>query len=280
MPLFTIDPALCNRDGLCAKTCPASLIRQENPGDIPTLLAGREDHCIRCGHCVAVCPTEALTNHLLPSDGFLELRHKDIATFESTALLLKYRRSCRNFKPEPLGRDELLELFAVADYAPTGHNARSVGFVVVEGQAAMENVRQCVAQWMEIEVAAKTQLSLNMHLAGALGALTRGKDVILRQAPNLIVAHAPAPGSGVTPDVDAVIAVSWLEIAAAAKNFGACWCGYIMLALANHQPLSELLSIPADRRGYAALLLGRPAWRFGCIPPRSNLDVKFYGSQS
>ncbi|MBF0483012.1 MAG: 4Fe-4S dicluster domain-containing protein [Desulfovibrionaceae bacterium] len=53
MPLFTIDRASCRRDGLCVAVCPASLVRLGEDG-YPEPLAGKERHCIRCGHCVAV----------------------------------------------------------------------------------------------------------------------------------------------------------------------------------------------------------------------------------
>jgi ferredoxin len=34
-PLFTIDENLCRRDGLCAAACPASLVRQDGPDELP-----------------------------------------------------------------------------------------------------------------------------------------------------------------------------------------------------------------------------------------------------
>ena len=33
---------------------------------------------------------------------------------------------------------------------------------------------------------------------------------------------------------------AWLELAAAAKGYGACWCGYLMFALAEHPPVRVL----------------------------------------
>jgi nitroreductase/NAD-dependent dihydropyrimidine dehydrogenase PreA subunit len=275
MPLFTIDSRRCKACGLCVQACPAGLVRQQAPEAMPSPLPGREANCILCGHCLAACPSGAFEHGLLPGKGLEPIRRRDLPGFTAVASLLKARRSCRHFRPEPLSHEDLAELFRVADFAPTGHNTRQVGFVVVEGQGAMARVREGIADWMRAEVRAETPLAATLHLAGSLKALAKGKDVVLRRAPNLVVAHAPEPGLGVTPEIDAVIAVSWLEIAAQAKGLGACWCGYLMFALAGHPPLAELL-IPKGRRGYAALLLGRPAWRYTRIPPRGSLPVSFF----
>ena len=69
MSLITIDPDKCNHDGLCVQACPVGIIRQEG-GGLPTEIEGAAEACIRCGHCVAVCPTAALGNALMPVEDF------------------------------------------------------------------------------------------------------------------------------------------------------------------------------------------------------------------
>ena len=64
--LFCVDAEKCNRDGICVEACGRRLIEMRKPDSMPTLIAGLEELCISCGHCVAVCPTRALT---LPTMG-------------------------------------------------------------------------------------------------------------------------------------------------------------------------------------------------------------------
>lgn len=274
MPLFTIDRQLCNGDGLCVRACPASLVRQAEPGALPEPLAGRDAHCIRCGHCVAACPTGAFVHSLLPPEAFEPIRKAALPGFEAVAHLLKARRSCRNYAPAPLSREELASLLAVVKHAPTGHNARDVKFVVVDGPERMAEVLDEVVEWMREEVAARTFLASTLHLAGAVRAVGKGRDVVFRGAPHVAVAYAPS--GGITPALDAAIAVSWLEIAAAAKGLGACWCGYLIFALAGRPSLAKLLGIPEDHQGHAALLLGRRSQRPVRVPPREDLVVRFF----
>ncbi|MHC1789367.1 nitroreductase family protein [Solidesulfovibrio sp.] len=273
MELFTVTDS-CTGCGLCATACPASLVRQRAPGSPPQALAGREAHCIRCGHCVIACPTKSFLHALLPPEDFEPIRRKEFPSPASLRHLLMARRSCRAYAPTPVPRSDIVALIETVRHAPTGHNMRQVGYVVVDGPGRMDAARQLVLDWIALEVAAQSPRAAELHLAGAARAAARGKDVIFRGAPHVIVAHAPI--KGISPDVDATIAAAWLEIAAAASGFGACWCGYLMFALAAHPPVNAALGIPAGHRGYAALLFGRPATRVGSIPPREMPGVEFF----
>ena len=273
MELFTVTDG-CTGCGLCAAACPASLVRQRTPGQPPQALAGREAHCIRCGHCVIACPTKSFVHALLPPDTFEPIRRKEFPSPGSLRHLLMARRSCRTYNPAPVSRDDILTLIEAVRHAPTGHNMRQVGYVVVDGPERMDAARQLVLDWIGLEVAADSPRAARLHLAGAARAAARGKDVIFRHAPHVIVAHAPI--DGISPEVDATIAASWLEIAAMASGYAACWCGYLMFALAAHPPVNAALGIPSGHRGYAALLFGRPATRVAQIPPRDMPPVHFY----
>jgi nitroreductase/NAD-dependent dihydropyrimidine dehydrogenase PreA subunit len=273
MSLFSISDA-CTGCGLCVAACPASLVRQSASGEKPVPLEGREAHCIRCGHCVIACPAQAFTNNLLPADQFEPLRRKDLPDFAAVRQLLASRRSCRTFDPAPVSRPDLLALIEAVRHAPTGHNTRDVGYVIVDGPARMDAARQGVLDWIAMEVAAGSERARDLHLAGAARAAAKGKDVIFRGAPHVAVAYAP--DTGITPALDAAIACSWLEIAAAAAGYGACWCGYLIFALDAYRPLGEALGIPAGHKGHAALLLGRRAARPLAIPPRDMPPVTFF----
>ena len=81
MSLFTIDPEKCNKDELCVKACPTNVIRMGSPDEMPEPNPDFEEYCLACGHCVAVCPTEAFSLNWLSPAKCLAVR-KERSYFE------------------------------------------------------------------------------------------------------------------------------------------------------------------------------------------------------
>src|SRR4030042_2681718 len=98
MSLLTIDQDLCKRDGICAETCPMCLIEIRKEGGFPSEIAGAEELCLDCGHCVAVCPHGALTlKSMKPKEG-IPVQTEILPGFRTLEHLLKSRRSIRTYK--------------------------------------------------------------------------------------------------------------------------------------------------------------------------------------
>jgi len=69
--LHFIDAETCRGDGICVEVCPENVLEILD-GKAATV-QGREENCILCGQCVAVCPTESLRMPKLAPDGFQDL---------------------------------------------------------------------------------------------------------------------------------------------------------------------------------------------------------------
>ena len=98
MSLLKIDQTKCKQDGLCAADCPMGIIRFAGKGSFPEMVVENEAMCIRCGHCVAVCPhgdldhVEVLLAECLPIDKNL------VGSAVQVEQFLRSRRSVRQFK--------------------------------------------------------------------------------------------------------------------------------------------------------------------------------------
>lgn len=102
MSLVQIDLEKCNRDGVCIAECPAQVLREDTEGNHPVPTEDFETNCLQCGHCVAVCPTEAFSLAWLssadcpPLEGDLRLSPAQAEQF------LRSRRSIRIFRNAPI----------------------------------------------------------------------------------------------------------------------------------------------------------------------------------
>src|SRR5512136_311030 len=121
---FCVNVEKCNRDGICVEACGRRLIEMGKPDSLPTLIAGLEELCINCGHCVAVCPTGALTLNTMRPEDCPQIEKELLINLEQAEQFLRSRRSIRNYMDKPVERDKLNKLIQVSGYAPSAHNSR------------------------------------------------------------------------------------------------------------------------------------------------------------
>jgi nitroreductase/NAD-dependent dihydropyrimidine dehydrogenase PreA subunit len=269
MPLFTIDETRCKRDGLCAADCPVGCIVFEK-GGLPEPHEKKQAYCLDCGHCMAVCPADAIRLERFDRGSTPLDRTLDISLDQAEQFLTS-RRSVRAFRDEPVDRALLGRVLAVTGYAPSGHNARPTRWIVARGREKVAEAAGVVAAWMDAEARALSPVAEALHLAGIVRAWDNGRDMICRDAP--VLAVAVGPERGITPREDGVIATAYLELAATAAGLGACWCGYLMAAAAHSAGVREFLGVAGGEAVCGALLIGRPARRYAAIPPRPAPEV-------
>lgn len=261
--MVEFDHARCRRCGLCQRDCVAGIISQNAEG-WPTLPAELQDACLRCQHCLAVCPVGAVTCHGVRA----EACHSSGPLPEPGPLLnlLRQRRSIRVWAPGDLSAAELAQLCEPLNWSPTGSNSRLLHFVVVARprlSAWQERVRRQLARPL-LRFALRLCLPRYRRY---LDQIIRGDDVIFRGAPYLLV--AAVHDSATCPGDDPVIALSQFEIYAQTLGIGTCWCGLAVRLLQRSRHCRAELNLPPGYRPGAAMLFGRPGIRH----PRATAPV-------
>jgi nitroreductase/NAD-dependent dihydropyrimidine dehydrogenase PreA subunit len=260
MGIICVDTEKCKKDGVCMEACPTSCI-QAGPDGFPEEAPGA--FCLECGHCVAVCPHGALTNHRTPPEGYTPVA-AGLPGLEAVSGLMRARRSVREFKKDrAIPRDTLAGLLEVARCAPTAVNSQKVGWIVCSDPALVRRSAEMSIEWM--------------RASGVYPSLVerwdQGREVVLRGAPQFVAACAPTDYTWGT--VDCTIALSYLELAVAAAGLGACWAGLLTRAIAGIPELAGLLGLPADQTVHGALMLGVPKYPYRLVPPRREAQVRW-----
>jgi len=271
MSLFEVDKEKCKRDGICVAECPFRLIEQRDELPVPTPVEGAEGMCIRCGHCVAVCPQGALSLAEMKSGDCPPVR-KDMAIgIEQVEHFIRSRRSIRVYRDEKVGRDTIGKLIDVAHYAPTGTNTQQVKWLVIDSREAEYSLAEIVAGFMRYLIDTNDPFAAKYPLVGIVSAWDAGHDLISRGAPALVFVHAPKDYAAA--QVDSTIALTTLDLAAPSFGLGTCWAGFFMAAAAHWPPLQQALSLSEGNACFGAMMVGYPKYQYHRLPLWNEADI-------
>jgi len=267
MPLFTIDSEKCNRDGICASECPSRVILTNSPKDVPAPAPDAEEHCIRCGHCVAVCPEGALKLTWMNPDDCPTVAAELQLGPDRAEQFLASRRSIRTFREKPVPHETLLKLLEIACQAPSAKNEQPWHWLVVENSEEVKRLAGLVIDWVRLIIEERPETAQQMKLPRLLELWESGDERICRGAPHVIVVH----GDKNWPfgSEDGALALSHLDLYAATLGLGTCWGGYLYTAANNYPPLFEAMGLPPEHRTYGAMMVGYPKFKYPRIPRRN-----------
>ena len=251
-----------------------SVIDPADEETLPRVPEGKSPMCISCGHCEAFCPTGAL----MQSPGTSRVR-TETATIASTEIspgqlgtYLKSRRSVRQYRPEPVARETIGDLLAIAQYAASGGNGQPVEWLVIHDPEKVRKVAGLTVEWMRELV--KSNHPMSSYAPHLIAAWESGNDVICRGAPHLLVSHIP-DGNPIAP-TDAIIALTHVDIAAPAYGVGTCWAGFVAMASRSFKPLLDFYSLPDGRVPAYAMMFGYPRFTPRHIPRRKPVQVTWH----
>ena len=267
MSFLTVDQTKCKRDRICAAECPARLIVFRELDAFPSSVKRAEQFCLRCGHCVAVCPHQAISVKTVNSVDCVPVDPGLLPAPAQVEHLLKSRRSIRSFKDKSVDRAILEKLIDVSAYAPSGHNMQPVHWLVVADKHQVRHIAGLVVDWMRYIIEHMPQIAAVMHMEAVCYAWDKGIDTICRNAPHLIIAHAPEDTH--VSQGSCTIALTYLELAAYSMGVGACWAGFVGAAAETFPPLMQELALPEGHKAFGAMLIGYPKYQYHRIPPRT-----------
>jgi len=271
MGLLIVDESKCKQDGICAEVCPSRIIMFKGKGTFPEIPGRLEAGCIRCGHCISVCPHDALNHREVPVDACPPIDPALVPGEKQVEQFLRSRRSIRVFRDKPVEKEKIQRLIEIARYAPTAGNSQQVSWRVVTDRDVIGKIADLTADYLKQVVDTRPRGSYPVYYPAMVTGHRAGRDPITRRAPVLLVASTPPmPSNGF---VDISLAFSYLELMAPSLELGTCWAGLVYSALANDPRVREMVGLPEDHDRFYAMLLGYPRYRYLRMPERRPPEI-------
>ena len=265
---FTVDHNKCVRCNACVTDCPRHIIyRADSVNDgLPAILPQNEQHCLECQHCLAVCPTGAVSVFGLLPHNSIELTAEKLPSASQMHTLLRARRSVRQFKPKNVSCSMIDDLLATLSNSPTGCNDRSLRFLVVSDSNQMMKLRLLVIEALERQMQCNAAMPAFLS-AGVAAYRQQGIDELFRGAPHLLLVSAAENASSPKEDVD--LALAYFELLAHSAGLGTTWCGYLKFAVDAAPELRATLGLGPQTQFYA-MLFGYPNVYYARTVQRDN----------
>ena len=246
---ITINEEKCIHCGMCIKDCIVSILEfDENKH--PKYCQNGENSCVACQHCMAICPTGALSfGNKNPNDSM------DVGYGNSEELLklIKSRRSIRQYKNESVPKDKLEKIAKMLVYPPTGGNKDNLHYSIVESKEKMDEIRK-----LTYDKILSAQNS-NPHFEMAKKSYLNGNDIIYRGATSMIAVAIDKNNTiAGCETADPIIGLSYLDLYAQSLGLGTVWCDFALTIARQIPEVYSMLEIPDNYTLDYILMLGVP----------------------
>ena len=272
-----INYELCTRCGLCSKVCGSKrIVIREDRLPFKIIEAG----CSDCGHCIAVCPVNAILNTRVDMQEFTDMVDPGI-TPEQFTHLVRNRRSIRNYKNEPLKKEHIDKLLGTVKYIPTGSNKQSLKYKFITNPELLLKINTAMAS----KVSRASRLINNFpakyfaskknrrSLKRMTDLFYSGNDTFLRNAPCLLIIYTKEKYFRI-PQWDAGIASNTIDLTAQTLGIGTLMNGYFVILANRFRSIKKLVQIRRKHTILAAMCLGYPGIKYRKTVFRRSLEVE------
>ncbi len=257
---FKVEKYKCIKCGNCINTCSGMVIRFGDDG-YPQI-KGFERFgwrgCWRCQHCLAVCPSGAISIFDKDPADSLEPAPGEMGDYMER--LIVNRRSCRRFLDKNVDPGIITGMLEAMAAAPTGGNSMGVEYTVIDDRDRVEAIRKSAYSKMEADAKKhKYTHSFSDFYYGKMKQsekTVRKGDLLFCGAPHLFIAHEKCTGKWAEDiKVNCNIATAYFELLCSAHGLGAVILSYPAEVLNELAPEARaMLDIPDDH--YTGLIVG------------------------
>lgn len=257
---FIVDKSKCIKCGNCINTCTGMVLEMDKDG-YPKMKPFERfgwRGCWRCEHCLAVCPTGAISIfNKKPEDSLLPPPEE---MGEYMERLVVNRRSCRRYLDKNVDSKIIDRIIKAMESCPTGGNSCGVEYTIIDDKDKVKQIWEVAYKKMDEDAKKHIYTSsfsdFYYKKMKESEKTVRKNDLLFCSAPHLFIAHQKAVGKWADDaKVDCDIASAYFELLANSFGLGTIIMSYSSEVLTELVPEArEMLGIPSDH--YMKVIVG------------------------
>jgi nitroreductase/NAD-dependent dihydropyrimidine dehydrogenase PreA subunit len=258
MPILGIDYEKCINCKKCIMQCTAKFWDE---GD-KVVFDDKYKTCILCGHCIAICPTDAILHEKMGSEPYTFDGIKnpsEYIPFEKIFNFMNSIRSTREYKKDKVPEESLRKVVRAMQIGPTGSNMRDQKFKVITDPELLKTIGKAVMD-ERMKLGADDPAFMERQKI----AEERYENSLYHDAPAIIIMYCS--GSNSMDHYNIGIGVTYGRLVAHALGLGTVWNGYTSGMFEQHKEIMKLAGVRG--RSWGVLEIGYPSVKYERVPPR------------
>lgn len=270
--MMIVNKDKCIGCNLCIKDCPVRDIE---------LIDGKANMknlaCFKCGHCIAVCPKNAVSTD---EYNMAEVKdyNKEEFTVDADKLMnfIKFRRSIRYFKNKEVEVEKLSKIIEAGRFTQTSTNSQNVSYIVVKDgieelkEMAIESLNN-LGTIMLANLNPKTMMykryaEMWLKMYERYNEDKTARDGMFFNAPAVIVVVSDS-------QVNASLASSNMELMTNALDLGTFFSGFFVKAAEGNKKIMDYLGLDESKKIVTCMVIGYPDIKYSRTAPRKESEI-------
>jgi len=265
MPIKSINQDKCTACLQCYKDCPAScFVLNEDKNQV---IYDKRQSCILCGHCIAICPHDAINYKNLKDEPitFQGVQNpQELIPYKTLHEFLMAKRSIRQYKKKKVPKNDLDKILNTMRYAPTASNVRSLKCRIISNEKKIKELSEAI-----VNALLSSPNVPKLYKNVLKRRLDYHDDIIFYEAPHIIIVHS----QNLSDMTNATICITYGMLAAQTLGLGTCWIGLAFEVLRSDKKIRTELAGILDKV-LGVFTLGYSETKYYRTPPRPPLKVE------
>ncbi|NHI91754.1 MAG: 4Fe-4S dicluster domain-containing protein [Candidatus Lokiarchaeota archaeon] len=263
MPIKGINFDKCTNCNQCLRECPGMVFEIDEKRE--QVFFNPSKICISCGHCISVCPEDAIIYENMKDEPLIFDGVRDPSTlipYEKINQFIRAKRSIRQYKKQKISREVMEKVINSMRYAPTGANLRQMKCLIISDDEKIKELSEIILNKLKLTI-------YGVYIDTVKEKKVRGIDPIFYNAPHVIILYS----STSLDHENAYIAMTHGMFAAQSLGLGTCWIGFAYGVMSQDKEiLKNLFGISG--KVLAVITIGYPSVKYFRTPPRLPLKTK------